>query len=143
MYVFDLLFTTPPALDVTGEADGRDAAREEVSPYTALRTDPPEGCWFTEIADYPALRCVRHGPSRLSAIGGLVAQVRDWYGVEADDLGFEKLWEWAGTREWRERMVAQLLLMAAQRARLSGLPIADVVGFVRAAMAEPSTSTSE
>jgi hypothetical protein len=39
-----------------------------------------------------------------------------------------------GSREWRERMIAQLLLMATHRAKLTGVPVEDVVGFVRATM---------
>jgi len=82
----------------------------------------------------PGLRCVRSGPSRLVAVAVLVAQLRDEYGIDADDLGFEKLWEWAGSRDAREQMIAQLLLVATHRARLLGLPTEELVGFVRAAM---------
>lgn len=77
---------------------------------------------------------MRTGSSRLVAIATLLVQLREEYGIEADDLGFEKLWEWAGSRESRERLVAQLLLMAVHRARLVGLSTEDLVGFVRTAM---------
>jgi hypothetical protein len=45
-----------------------------------------------------------------------------------------KLWEWAGSRESRERMVAQPLLMAIHRARLVGLSTDDLLEFVRTTM---------
>jgi hypothetical protein len=118
MYVFDLLCTG-------SVAPGRVAA---------LAAAPPDGCRFTDVDGVPGLRCVRPGPGRLAAVAALVAQLRDEYGVEADDLGFERLWEWAGSREERERMVAQLLLMATHRARLVGLSTDDLMGFVRTTM---------
>ncbi|GGM80242.1 hypothetical protein ACFFX1_33905 [Dactylosporangium sucinum] len=113
LYVFDVLFTGAhdPALDV-------------------LASDPPAGCWL----NLPALQCARPGASRLAAIAELAAELRVGYGLEAGDLGFERLWEWAGQREWRERMVAHLLLMAVQRARWLGLPPEALTTFVRTAM---------
>ncbi|WP_238007321.1 hypothetical protein KZZ52_02400 [Dactylosporangium sp. AC04546] len=113
VYVFDILFTDvrDPALDV-------------------LASDPPAGCWL----DPPALHCARPGLSRLAAIADLAAELRIGYGLEAGDLGFERLWEWAGPREWGERMVAHLLLMAVQRARWLGLPEEALTSFVHTAM---------
>jgi hypothetical protein len=118
LYVFDLLCTGP-------------VAPERVA---ALAAGPPAGCRFVDFDGLPGVRCVRPGVSRLAAVATLVAQLRDEYGIEADDLGFEKLWEWAGSRESRERLVAQLLLMATQRARRVGLPAEDLLEFVRTAM---------
>jgi hypothetical protein len=118
LWVFDLLCTGP-------------VQPERVA---ALAAGPPPGCQFADFSGMPGLRCVRPGPSRLAAVAALVAELRDGHGVEADDLGVEKLWEWGGSRESRERMVAQLLLMATHRARLVGLPAEDLVAFVRATM---------
>jgi hypothetical protein len=115
LFVFDLLCT----------------GANEAGRVAALAAGPPAGCRFVDFDGMPGLQCVRTGSSRLAAVAELVAQLRDGYGMDADDLGFEKLWEWAGPRESRERMVAQLLLMATRRARLVGLPADDVVRFVR------------
>jgi hypothetical protein len=118
LYVFDLLCT----------------GSVEPGRVAALAAAPPDGCRFADVDGMPALRCVRPGPSRLAAVATLVAQLRDEYGIEADDLGFEQLWEWAGSLEERERMVAQLLLMATHRARLVGLSTDELVAFVRTTM---------
>jgi hypothetical protein len=118
LYVFDLLCT----------------GSVEPGRVAALAAAPPEGCRFADIDGMPGLWCVRAGPSRLAAVATLVVQLRDEYGIEADDLGFEQLWEWAGTLEQRERMVAQLLLMATRRASLLGLSADDLVAFVRTTM---------
>jgi hypothetical protein len=119
LYVFELLCTGPV----------------ESGRVAALAAAPPDGCHFADVDGMPMLRCVRSGSSRLSAVATLVEQLRVEYGLDADDLGFERLWEWAGSREERERMVAQLLLMATQRARQVGLPADDLVEFVRTTMA--------
>jgi hypothetical protein len=124
VYAFDLLFTS-----LSRHGSGANSV-----PLAALMADPPPGCRFVDFGGIPGLQCVRRGPSRLATIAALIAEVRDRYGVEADDLGFEKLWEWAGSREWRERMVAHLLLMATHRARLIGVPAEDLLAFVRTAM---------
>jgi hypothetical protein len=118
LFVFNLLCTGPC----------------EPDRVAALAVGPPAGCRFADFDGMPGLRCVRSGPNRLVAVAALVAQLRDEYGIDADDLGFEKLWEWAGNRDLREQMIAQLLLMATRRARLLGLPTGELVGFVRAAM---------
>jgi hypothetical protein len=119
LYVFDLLCT----------------GHVESDRVAALAAAPPDGCHVADADGMPMLRCVRSGPNRLSAVATLVEQLRVEYGLDADDLGFEQLWEWAGSREERERMVAQLLLMATHRARQVGLPADDLVEFVRTTMA--------
>lgn len=117
-YVFDLLC----------------AGDVEAGWVAPLAAAPPDACRFDDVGGVPALRCVRTGASRLAAVATLVAQLRDGYGIAADDLGFERLWEWAGSREERERMVAQLLLMATHRARLVGMSAEVLVAFVRTTM---------
>nr|MDT0658797.1 hypothetical protein [Micromonospora sp. DSM 115978] len=128
VYVFDLVFTSDLTDDGPGPAN--------TLAYEALEADPPAGCQLDRLGPYPTLRCVRPGSSRLDAISALAAEVRSRYGIEANDLGFEKLWEWAGSREWRERMIAHLLLMAAHRARLTGVPTEELTHFLRTSMAE-------
>jgi hypothetical protein len=127
VYVFELLFTSDPGSQA-GAAD---------SPYARLAADPPAGCWFEDFGGNPGLHCVRRGSSRFEAIATLIAEVRDTYGLDANDLGFEKLWEWAGSREWRERMIAHLLVMAADRARLTGVPASYLIDFLGTAMSDP------
>jgi hypothetical protein len=128
VYAFDLLFTAYPAGDA--EPDPR---------FEALAAAPPAGCRFERFGSDPGLRCLRRGESRFEAIASLIAEIRLRYGLDANDLGFEKLWEWAGSRDWRERMIAHLLLMAADRARWTGVPTDDLVSFLRTVMGEPAT----
>lgn len=127
VYPFDLLFTGRAGPD-PGDAETR---------YAALAADPPAGCRFEDLGDFPALHCLRRGANRFQAISSTVAEIRERYGLEANDLGFEKLWEWAGSREWREEMIAHLLLMAAERARWTGVPAEHLVSFIRTAMSGP------
>jgi hypothetical protein len=105
--------------------------------YTAVRSSPPSGCrWFG--AELPGLRCVRPGPTRLAAIADTVAELRAGYGLvaEASDLGFEKLWEWPPDPEHGTDLVAQLLLMAAQRAGQLGIGADELTAFLRTAHAD-------
>jgi hypothetical protein len=129
VYAFDLLFTGP------GERADGDAERR----YAALSANPPAGCRFEDRGDYPTLRCLRPGTDRFDAISGVVAEVRDRFGLDANDLGFEKLWEWFGGRDRREEMIAHLLLMATERARWTGVPAEQLVAFVRTAMGSRGT----
>ncbi|MDG4829985.1 hypothetical protein O7627_11815 [Solwaraspora sp. WMMD1047] len=131
LYVFDLLFTAAPV-----EEPGTAAS------LAALATAPPTGCRFMDFDGHPGLRCVRPGTSRFEAISTLITHVRDRYGLDGNDLGFEKLWEWAGNRDWQERMVAHLLLMATDRARQAGVPVDDVLTFVRTLMTTPPETSN-
>jgi hypothetical protein len=98
--------------------------------YQDLRDDPPAGCrWY---GYHPGLYCLRRGATRLEAIAGVVAEVRERYGLgtELNDLGFEKLWEWYGSAERGGDLVAHLLLMAVHRAELVGLSPQELITFV-------------
>ncbi|MEV0840841.1 hypothetical protein AB0I55_14935 [Actinocatenispora sera] len=107
--------------------------------YRAVRSSPPSGCrWFG--AELPGLRCVRPGPTRLAAIADTVAELRAGYGLaaEASDLGFEKLWEWSSDPEHGTDLVAQLLLMAAQRAGQLGIGPGELTDFLQTAHPGPA-----
>ncbi|BCJ35179.1 hypothetical protein Athai_26820 [Actinocatenispora thailandica] len=104
--------------------------------YGAVRSAPPAGCrWFG--AELPGLRCVRPGPTRLAAIADTVAALQAGYGLaaEASDLGFEKPWEWSADPEHGTDLVAQLLLMAAQRAGQLGIDPGELARFLQTAHA--------
>jgi hypothetical protein len=107
--------------------------------YAAVRSAPPSGCrWFgTEL---PGLRCVRPGPTRLAAIADTIAALRSGYGLtaEASDLGFEKLRERTPDPEHGTDLVAQLLLMAAQRAGQLGITAEELTNFLHTAHAGPA-----
>jgi|GEM_PF-5834193 len=107
--------------------------------YARVRAAPPAGCrWFG--AELPGLRCVRPGPTRLAAIAATVAELRSGYGLgaEVSDLGFEQLWEWSADPEHGTDLIAQFLLMAAQRAAELDLDVAALTGFLHAADARPA-----
>lgn len=107
--------------------------------YMRLKTGPPLGCTFREDYGFARLECRWPGPDRLAAIGRLVREIRTAYGlVGTDDLGIERLGEWApDDREWAECAVGQLLLMGAGRAQQLGYGLEQVLAFVRDAMAPP------
>jgi len=109
--------------------------------YMRVKTRPPLGCTFREDYGFARLECRWPGPDRLAAVGRLVREIRTAYGlVGTDDLGIERLGEWApGDREWAECTVGQLLLMGAGRAEQLGYGLEEVLAFVRDAMAPPLT----
>lgn len=128
IFVFDLLFTS-----YLGD---QPAAANPA--YARLADDPPPGCRYQTIGSDPSLRCVGRGTSRFDAIATMITQIRQQFGLEADDLGFEKLWEWAGGRAHREGLIAHLLLMAAHRARWSDVPMSELIGFLQEVSSEPA-----
>ena len=111
------------------------------SAYMRVKTAPPLGCTFREDYGFARLECRWPGPDRLAAVGRLVREIRTVHGlVGTDDLGIERLNEWApDDREWAECTVGQLLLMGASRAERLGYGVEEVVAFVRDAMAPPPT----
>jgi hypothetical protein len=127
IFVFDLLFSSYP---------GDQPAASDPT-YRRLAENPPPGCRYATFGSVPGLRCIRRGTSRLAAIATLIAHLRQRYGLEADDLGFEKLWEWAGGREEREGLIAHLLLMAARRARWADVPPTELIRFLQTVTPEP------
>lgn len=49
---------------------------------------------MTEDGPHLVLECRRVAPSRADAVVGLIAEIRERYGItHADDLGIEKTWE--------------------------------------------------
>lgn len=111
------------------------------SAYMRVKTAPPVGCTFREDYGFARLECRWPGPDRLAAVGRLVREIRTVHGlVGTDDLGIERLGEWApDDREWAECTVGQLLLMGTGRAEQLGYGVEEVVAFVRDAMAPPPT----
>ena len=109
------------------------------SAYMRVKTRPPLGCTFREDYGFARLECRWPGPDRLAAVGRLVREIRTAFGlVGTDDLGIERLGEWApDDREWAECTVGQLLLMGTGRAEQLGYGLEDVLAFVRDAMAPP------
>jgi hypothetical protein len=103
--------------------------------YQTLRASPPEGCEVVseESAEQVLLRCRRPGRTRAVAVAELVGEIRHGYGIpHADDLGFEKLWEWV-PGEFGEDLTLQLLLMAARRAEVVGWSTEDLIGLLHLA----------
>ena len=109
--------------------------------YMRVKTRPPLGCTFREDYGFARLECRWPGRDRLAAVGRLVREIRTAFGlVGTDDLGIERLGEWApDDREWAECTVGQLLLMGTVRAEQLGYGLEDVLAFVRDAMAPALT----
>lgn len=107
--------------------------REETE-YASLTADPPSGCRWERGWGYPAMVCLRPGTTLLGAIAGLAVELRQrGFGSDFCDTGWEKLYEWHGDSGMRTRLIAQLLLMAVNRAESVGLPADDVIAFMRGA----------
>jgi hypothetical protein len=107
--------------------------------YASLKARPPQGCSPAEVGGYFALRCERPGARLLDAVAETCREVRQEHGLLMNDLGIEKLGEWAadGTDGWGAEIVGQLLLMAAERGPKLGYSEDDLVRFLRAAAAGP------
>ncbi|MEW1724915.1 amidase [Streptomyces sp. NPDC093109] len=103
--------------------------------YEVLKSTPPAGCSAGRYGDYFALRCERAGVNLLDAVAPVCAEVRGASGVLMTDLGVEGLWEWTadGPDGHGAVVVAQLLLMAAERGSLIGYGVEDLVRFLRTA----------
>ncbi|MDH2426854.1 hypothetical protein [Sphaerisporangium sp. TRM90804] len=143
--VLNVLDVHPPLL---ADAEGRPvfaflllldpagAPGEETGAWATVQADPPPGCRWLPDAARPGLVCLRPGASPLDAMAGVVAEVRERYGLgaELNDLGFDRLWDWFGDHERRTELVAHLLLMAAHRADLLGLAADDLAAFLRRVM---------
>ncbi|WP_228447258.1 amidase [Streptomyces paludis] len=103
--------------------------------YDVLKSAPPGGCSAGRYGDYFCLRCERPGVNLLDAVAPVCAEVRGASGVLMTDLGVEGLWEWTadGPDGHGATIVAQLLLMAAERGSLIGYGVEDLVRFLRTA----------
>ncbi|MFB6849195.1 hypothetical protein ACFCXS_30675 [Streptomyces sp. NPDC056373] len=97
--------------------------------YAGLRAHPPEGCVPVDRGRF-ALECERRGKTLLDAVAGTVAEVRREHGLVMNSLGVEKPQEWfdADSKDgYAAEIVAHLVVMAADRARLLGYGRKDVV----------------
>jgi hypothetical protein len=111
--------------------------------YDALKANPPAGCTPAEFDGIFGLACHREGPTQLAAVAELCNEINTAHGLLMTDLGIEKLWEFVadGHDGFGASIVAQLLLMAAERAPLLGYTIDDLAGFLRTATATPPAPT--
>ncbi|MEU8472191.1 hypothetical protein AB0F30_30600 [Streptomyces sp. NPDC029006] len=96
--------------------------------YAELRARPPAGCVPADW-DCLVLECERPGTTLLNAVTMTVAEIKREYGLVMNSLGIEKPQEWLGndTNGHGARIVAHLLLAAAQRAALLGYGRKDLV----------------
>ncbi|WP_329125556.1 hypothetical protein [Streptomyces sp. NBC_01465] len=104
--------------------------------YARLRARPPHGCVPEGWGDSFALLCERPGDTLLAAVTDTVEEIRRENGLVMTGLGIEKPDEWMG----RDRdghcgkILAQLILQAAHRARACGYPADDLVHLLRTAL---------
>ncbi|MFJ2114857.1 amidase [Streptomyces sp. NPDC087850] len=103
--------------------------------YGSLTATPPPGCVPSHWDMYFSLRCRRPGETLLDAVAPVCAEVRAEHGVLMTDLGVEGLWEWScdGQDGHGAAIVAQLLLMAADRGQQLGYSVDDLLRFLRTA----------
>lgn len=97
----------------------------------AVAESPPPGCSMEHRGGVYVLHCRRSARTLLEAVAQVHAEVMVTHGVALDDLGVEKLWEF-GLGDVGATILAQLLLMAAERAPLLGYDIEDLVAFIHA-----------
>ncbi|HEX3781879.1 MAG TPA: hypothetical protein VHX38_19615 [Pseudonocardiaceae bacterium] len=71
----------------------------------------------------------------------MCAEVKDAHGIELNDLGIEKLWEWSGDGPdgFGATIVGQLLLMALERGQQIGYSVDDLADFLHTANGSGST----
>ncbi|MEV6071041.1 hypothetical protein AB0L82_31225 [Nocardia sp. NPDC052001] len=100
--------------------------------YTAIRSSPPEGCVPEPLTHCFSLECTRQGTDLLDAISTTCAQIHKDHGLLLTDIGVEKVDEWVtdGKDGWGARILAQLLLMSVERARLLGYTPDDLTRFI-------------
>ena len=105
--------------------------------YSGLAADPPDGCVFEASlwGEFGGIRCLREAPTRFEAIADVAGEVVRKHGIRSNDLGIEKLYEWAGDPEesntWGRDIAAQLLLMGLDRFHLLGYSTGDAIDFLR------------
>jgi hypothetical protein len=107
--------------------------------YDEIKAHPPNGCSPEDFESVFGLRCRRSAPTLLDAVAAVCAEANAAYGIQLNDLGIEKLWEWApdGRDGFGALVVGQLLLMAAHRGELLGYSVDDLTRFLHAATASP------
>ncbi|MFB7929913.1 hypothetical protein ACFC4C_12455 [Streptomyces sp. NPDC056039] len=97
--------------------------------YAGLRARPPQGCVPVDRGCF-ALECERPGKTLMDAVAATVAEVRREHGLVMNSLGVEKPQEWFDAHNkngYAAQIVAHVVLMAADRARLLGYGRKDVV----------------
>jgi hypothetical protein len=110
--------------------------------YAALLADLPAGCKSSVDGRRIYLSCQRTAATRLDAIAQVVGEIRQRHGIsDADDLGIEKLWEWAGQSDESIDITAQLALMAARRANVLGISTDELIAFLRKATVPATAET--
>jgi hypothetical protein len=111
--------------------------------YDALKASPPAGCTPADFDGIFGLNCHRQGPTLLAAVADLCNEINTAHGILMTDMGIEKLWEFVadGHDGFGASIVTQLLLMAAERARLLDYTIDDLAEFLRTATATPPAPT--
>ncbi|MTJ62164.1 amidase [Nocardia seriolae] len=108
-------------------------ARPDDPRYDAIKANPPQGCIIGDFVYSFGLECVRPGTDLLDAVSSTCAEVRETYGHLFADVGVEKVEEWSsdGKDGWGAKILAQLLLMSAERARALGYTTDDLIRFLR------------
>lgn len=100
--------------------------------YDAIKANPPAGCTPENFNNLFGMQCQRAAPTLLDAVAEVCAEVNTTHGILLNDLGLEKLWEFApdGLNGFGATLTGQLLLMAAHRANLLGYTTDDLTRFL-------------
>lgn len=108
-------------------------ARPDDPRYNAIKANPPQGCSTGDFVYSFGIECVRPGTDLLDAVSTTRAEIRKTHGLLLADVGVEKVDEWSsdGKDGWGARILAQLLLMAIERALLPGYTSDDLVRFIQ------------
>jgi hypothetical protein len=103
--------------------------------YDTIKASPPAGCTPENFDNVFGLQCRRTAPTLLDAVAEVCAEANSAHGILLNDLGLEKLWEFAsdGPNGFGATVTAQLLLMAAHRASLLGYTTDDLTRFLNTA----------
>ncbi|WP_405135685.1 hypothetical protein [Nocardia sp. NBC_01388] len=114
---------------------GSNGAAPDDPRYDAIKAALPQGCTVGDFAYSFGLECDRPGGHLLDAIAATCAELREAHGLFLADVGVEKVDEWVtdGKDGWGARILAQLLLMSVERARLLGYSADDLISFIRRA----------
>lgn len=107
--------------------------------FDAIKADPPDGCSPHDFGGIFGLRCRRPAPTLLAAVAAACEETRATHGIQFQDLGVEKLWEWSpdGRDGLGATIVGQLLLMAAHRGEQLGYSVDEMTEFLHTVAAAP------
>ncbi|MEC3920193.1 hypothetical protein [Nocardia sp. CDC160] len=120
---------------------GSGDARPDDPRYDAIKVNPPQGCTIGDFIYSFGLECVRPGTDLLDAISSTCSEIRETYGHFLADVGVEKVEEWSsdGRNGWGAKILAQLLLMAVERAHALGYTTDELMEFIRRVDGAPPT----